>query len=101
MRKLVFLLALLLPLACASTSKEAAHGAPDSSATSGGATQPAPGKVDGATAHQLVSQDAVLVDVRTPEEYAAGHVEGAVNVPVDAIEAGSAALPRDKPVVVY
>lgn len=36
--------------------------------------------VDGAEALALVEEGVTLVDVRTPEEFAAGHVEGAVNV---------------------
>jgi phage shock protein E len=36
--------------------------------------------VDGAEALALVEEGITLVDVRTPEEFAAGHVEGAVNV---------------------
>lgn len=34
---------------------------------------------------ELVARGAPLIDVRTPEEFAAGHVEGAVNIPVDQI----------------
>jgi rhodanese-related sulfurtransferase len=35
-----------------------------------------------------MTQDAsiVLVDVRTPQEYASGYVEGAINIPLDTIE---------------
>ena len=32
------------------------------------------------------AHDVVLVDVRTPEEYRAGHKEGALNIPVDEVE---------------
>jgi NADPH-dependent 2,4-dienoyl-CoA reductase/sulfur reductase-like enzyme/rhodanese-related sulfurtransferase len=42
-----------------------------------------------------------LLDVRTPQEFAAGHVPGAVNVPVDELRARLGALPRDLPIVVY
>lgn len=34
-------------------------------------------------AHQWVNAGALLVDVRTPEEFAAEHLEGAVNIPVN------------------
>jgi len=42
-----------------------------------------------------------IIDVRTAEEYAAGHVPGAVHVPIDELEAHLDALPRDRTVVPY
>ena len=42
-----------------------------------------------------------LLDVRTPEEFAEGHVPGAKNIPVAEIEARAAEVPKDRPVVVY
>lgn len=54
------------------------------------------------SARRLVAEGAILLDVRTPEEFAAGHLEGAVNIPVHEVEARLGELPdRDKPVVVY
>lgn len=40
---------------------------------------------DSALAHRLVEEGAVLLDVRSPGEYAGGHVEGAVNIPHDRV----------------
>ena len=34
------------------------------------------------------AKDYVILDVRTPEEYERGHIPGAKNLPLDAIEAG-------------
>ncbi len=63
----------------------------------------APG-ITGEAAHELVAkQGAFLLDVRTPGEFAGGHVEGATNVPVQELEAKLASLPakKDQDVVVY
>lgn len=57
--------------------------------------------VGSAEAHQLVAQGAVLVDVRTPEEFSGGHLDGARNVPVGELSARMGELPRDKTLVVY
>lgn len=43
----------------------------------------------------------VVLDVRPEEEYRAGHIPGALSVPVDALEAALQTLPRDKKVVAY
>lgn len=46
----------------------------------------------------------LMIDVRTPAEYAAGHVAGAVNIPYDRIAQKIAALPgasRDEAILVY
>jgi len=51
--------------------------------------------------HRLVAAGAMLLDVRTPEEFAERHLEGAVNIPVDQVEARMSEIPREQPVVVY
>jgi rhodanese-related sulfurtransferase len=43
--------------------------------------------IDSARARSLVKEGAKLVDVRSPGEFAAGHIEGAVNIPVGEIGA--------------
>ena len=45
---------------------------------------------------------AVLVDVRTPDEFAGGHIPGAVNVPLQQISAAETAVPqKTTPLFVY
>ena len=48
----------------------------------------------------LADKNAFLLDVRTPEEYAEGHFDRAVNIPVDSLRAGLEKLPRDKKIYV-
>lgn len=63
----------------------------------------AAGGVSGDEAKQLVQRGAVLLDVRTPQEFAAGHIDGARNIPVQELEQKLSALPAQKsaPIVVY
>lgn len=42
-----------------------------------------------------------LIDVRTPDEFATGAIEGAVNIPLDDMRAQLDRIPADKPVVLY
>lgn len=42
-----------------------------------------------------------VIDVRPPEEYAAGHLPGAINIPLAELEKHLADLPRDAEVVAY
>jgi rhodanese-related sulfurtransferase/predicted transcriptional regulator len=44
---------------------------------------------------------ATVVDVRPAEEFAQGHVAGALNVPLDQLEAQLSDLPRDREIVAY
>ena len=46
---------------------------------------------------QLINRErAVVIDVRSPEEFATGHVTGARNVPLDTLEAKLAATVKNK-----
>ena len=50
---------------------------------------------------QQAHADLYVLDVRSPEEYAGGHVPGAVNIPYDQIASRLAEVPKDKDVVLY
>lgn len=45
--------------------------------------------------------DAFLLDVRDDDEFAEGHVPGAVNIPLADLRRDFSALPKDRPVVAY
>lgn len=47
------------------------------------------------------SEDRLLLDVRTPAEFAAGHIPGAVNIPVDKLRGRLNELSRDKKIAAY
>ncbi|TDO33961.1 rhodanese-related sulfurtransferase [Kribbella sp. VKM Ac-2527] len=51
--------------------------------------------------HRLEAGDVTVVDVRPPEEYAAGHIQGAISIPVDELADRLAELPSDATIVAY
>jgi rhodanese-related sulfurtransferase len=60
------------------------------------------GDTDAGQARQLVASGARLVDVRTPAEFAAGHIPGALNIPVQELEQRMGELePKHAPIVLY
>jgi rhodanese-related sulfurtransferase len=81
--------------------------APASPGAAPSAAEPAaaevkPGHVDGATAKALAGSGAKVIDVRSPEEFASGHVPGAVNIPYEVIGKRLSEIgPTTTPVVLY
>jgi rhodanese-related sulfurtransferase len=74
----------------------------DGSATSQSVVQVAPVIAPAALRAMLVAQTKlVLVDVRRPEEFAAGHIDGAILIPLETIAAAYRNLPKDTRLVVY
>ena len=57
-------------------------------------------RIDGAQARKLVADGALLLDVRSPREFAGGHLTGAMNIPVDQLAQHIDALPSG-PIVIY
>lgn len=50
---------------------------------------------------EMPDSDSVLVDVREPAEFAAGHVEGSVNLPLSQLRQRMHELPRNRRIAVY
>ena len=50
---------------------------------------------------QKLAAGAIVVDVRTPEEFSGGAYPGALNIPVQVLAGRLADLPRGRPIVVY
>ena len=90
-------LALMGPLAACSSSTSTSTAATPVQETK------AITKVDPATAESLVKQGVTVLDVRTPEEFATGHIAGAVNVNWEGADFATQVKQLDpaKPVLVY
>ena len=43
----------------------------------------------------------LLIDVRTAEEFASGHIRGSVNIPVESLQSRLNEVPANQPIVVY
>jgi rhodanese-related sulfurtransferase len=52
---------------------------------------------------KLQKEEPLLIDVRTPEEYNEGHIEGSLLIPLDTLEANLPKLAnsKDRPLIVY
>ena len=80
----------------------ATAGEPVATAPASAAAAVAPMSQEALLEHQSRHPDHLFVlDVRTPQEYAEGHVPGAVNVPYDQLASRLAEVPKDKDVVLY
>jgi NADPH-dependent 2,4-dienoyl-CoA reductase/sulfur reductase-like enzyme/rhodanese-related sulfurtransferase len=45
--------------------------------------------------------NAILIDVRNPDEFAGGAIEGAINIPIDILRSKISELQKDAPIFVY
>ncbi|MFQ3633584.1 rhodanese-like domain-containing protein [Roseiflexus sp.] len=103
MKHLTFLLLIVATLvlsACAGAPAAPAPVAPVvQSSTIDVATLPI--NVDVATVHALMERDnVVLLDVREPDEYAAGHIPGVRLMPMGTVPSRLSDIPTDKTVIV-
>lgn len=59
------------------------------------------GLIDAPHARRALSDGAVALDVREPDEFAAGHIEGALHLPLGSLTRRLDEAPRYRPLVVY
>ena len=55
--------------------------------------------IDSNVAMTLIEQEAVVIDVRTADEYNTGHIDGSINIPVDNIS--NVDYDKDTLIIVY
>ena len=101
MSRVVAVLALVLALPLAACSEKET-----TAATKSAPAATKPGK-DPAKAREMIAAGAIVVDVRTPDEFAAGSVPGAANIPIQDFAGRIAEVEKlaggdkTRPIVVY
>ena len=55
--------------------------------------------IDSNVAMDLISNEAIVIDVRSSDEYNTGHIEGSINIPVDSIS--NVSYSKDTTIIVY
>ena len=66
--------------------------------------KPIPGAMSAGEFQALIaksSNDAIILDVRTADEAAAGTIAGAINIPTDEVADRLSEIPKDKPIITY
>lgn len=48
---------------------------------------------------ELMNNGAQIIDVRTPSEFASGHLKGAINLPLQTLGNNLSKIKKDKPVI--
>ncbi len=48
---------------------------------------------------EVMGRGAIILDVRTPGEYAGGHIKGSINIPLQSLQSQLSKLKKDKPVI--
>lgn len=49
---------------------------------------------------QLIREGAIILDVRTSEEFVAGHIEGAINIPVEKLRENLVSLANKQGIII-
>ena len=60
-----------------------------------------PKEISRAEAREMLENGAQLVDVRADHEWEAGHLPGAVHIPLDELSQRATEIDKDRPVILY
>lgn len=93
-----------IPPAMTTTPSRASAAMPPSAATAGNdeAAKAAVPRISAADLHQRLEKNEVtLIDVRLKEGWDAGHIRGAMHIPLASVESYLSYIPRNKPIVTY
>lgn len=94
-RVLVFILLLTFAFAACAPAAEA------DTVVATAVFEPLAAEVSVGGAAELRDGGAFMLDVREPDEWAAGHIPGATLIPLGELESRLGELPADQPIVVY
>lgn len=102
MRKQLMLFAIVMSVALTFLSCSTSGRSEDNSGNADSAATVAPQKINAEEAYKMMGEnpDAIILDVRTKEEFDGGHIQGAVLIPDTDITSKAEDLLKDKSAVI-